>query len=131
MYYRIYRLSKTWLEPSLKSAVSELPLTVNLLKGLTQALVKSTWEDFYHIFSSLWGQMISKLFRIGKFEILSVFINTFADYEKYPVSHCEMLPFPIQMQLSYKRKTFSQFLVPFFKSSSNVEDFCNKDHRLS
>ena len=51
--------------------------------------------------------MISKLFRIGKFEILSVFINTFADYEKYPVSHCEMLPFPIQMQLSYKRKTFS------------------------
>ena len=42
MYYRIYRLSKTWLEPSLKSAVSELPLTVNLLKGLTQALVKST-----------------------------------------------------------------------------------------
>ena len=53
--------------------------------------------------------MISKLFRIGKFEILSVFINTFADDEKYPVSHCEMLPFPIQMQLSYKRKTFSQF----------------------
>ena len=75
--------------------------------------------------------MISKLFRIGKFEILSVFINTFADDEKYPVSHCEMLPFPIQMQLSYKRKTFSQFSVPFFKSSSNVEDFCNKDHRLS
>ena len=33
MYYRIYRLSKTWLEHSLKMAVLELRLTVNMLEG--------------------------------------------------------------------------------------------------
>ena len=33
MYFQYYRLSKTWLDHSLKSAVSELPLTVNKLEG--------------------------------------------------------------------------------------------------
>ena len=33
MYFGIYRLSKTWLDHSLESAVSEQPLTVNMLRG--------------------------------------------------------------------------------------------------
>ena len=34
MYFRSYRMSETWLDHSLKIAVSELPLTVNMLKHL-------------------------------------------------------------------------------------------------
>ena len=64
-------------------------------------------------------------------EILEVFVNILtADY-KYPVQDCENLPLPIQMQLSEKRKTFSQFFVPFLESTSNFERFQRKDDRHS
>ena len=33
MYFQNYRVSKTWLENSLKSTISELLLRVNMLKG--------------------------------------------------------------------------------------------------
>ena len=33
MYFRNYRLSKTWLNDSLESTISEPPLTVNVLMG--------------------------------------------------------------------------------------------------
>ena len=63
-------------------------------------LVKSSWEHFYHISSSLWGEMTWKISPWLKFEIIGLFVNTWtADY-KYPVPDCENLPFPIQIQLS-------------------------------
>ena len=65
-----------------------------------QTLVKSLWEHFYHIFSSLWGEIIWKRSPWLKFGIIALFVNTWtADY-KYPVPDCENLPFPIQIQLS-------------------------------
>ena len=65
-----------------------------------QTLVKSSWEHFYHIFSSLWGEIIWKISPWLKFEIKGLFVNTWtADY-KYPVPDCANLPFPIQIQLS-------------------------------
>ena len=65
-----------------------------------QTLVKSSWEQFYHIFSSLWGETIRKISPWCKFEVIVLFVNTWtADY-KYPVPDCENLPFPIQVQLS-------------------------------
>ena len=65
-----------------------------------QTLVKSSWEHFYHIFSSLWGEMIWKISLWLKFDIIGLFANTWtADY-KYHVPDCENLPFPIQIQLS-------------------------------
>ena len=65
-----------------------------------QALVKSSWEHFYHIFSLLWGEIIWKMPSWNKFEIIGLFVNTWtADY-KYPVLDYENLPFPIQIQLS-------------------------------
>ena len=33
MYFRNYRLSKTWLNPFLKRAISDHASTVNMLKG--------------------------------------------------------------------------------------------------
>ena len=65
-----------------------------------QTVVKCSWEHFYHIFPSLWGEMIWKIFSWLKFEVVVLFVNTWtADY-KYPVPDCENLPFPIQIQLS-------------------------------
>ena len=65
-----------------------------------QTLVKSSWEHFYHIFSSLWGEMTWKISTWLKFVIIGFFANTWtADY-KYQVPDCENLPFPIQIQLS-------------------------------
>ena len=65
-----------------------------------QTLVKSSWQHFYHIFSSLWGKMIWKISPWFKFQIIGLFVRTWtADY-KYPVPDCENLPFPIRVQLS-------------------------------
>ena len=90
------------------------------------ALVKSSWEHFYNTFSSLWGEIIWKISPWLKFKIIALFVNTWtADY-KYPVPDCENLPFPIQIQLSSKQKTFSRFFIPFMQSPSNFEHFQKK-----
>ena len=96
-----------------------------------QTLVKSSWEHFCHIFSALWGEVISKISPWLKFEIIgSFFITWTADY-KYPVPDCENLPFPIHIQLSSKKKTFSGFFIPFMESPSNFEHFQKKEDRYS
>ena len=41
-----------------------------------QTLVKSSWENFYHIFSSLWGEIIWKKSPWLKFGIIGLFVNT-------------------------------------------------------
>ena len=65
-----------------------------------QKLVKSSWEKFYHIFWSLWAEIIWKTSPWLKFEIIVLFVNTWtADY-KYPVPDCENLLLLIQIQLS-------------------------------
>ena len=63
-------------------------------------LVKSWWEDFYHIFWSLWGNIIWKICPWLKFGIIGLFVSTWTAHYKYPVPVCENLPLPIQIQLS-------------------------------
>ena len=65
-----------------------------------QTLLNSSWEHFYHIFSSLWAEMIWKICPWIKFEIIGLFVNTWTSDYKHPVPDCENLPFPIQIQLS-------------------------------
>ena len=50
----------------------------------------------------------------------------------YSLHNREHLKQPIEMQLSKKQKTFSEFFYAFFKSRSNFEDFKNDDdhHKL-
>ena len=50
-------------------------------------------------------------------EILGIFVNTLTADGKSPVPGCENLQLPIQMQLSEKQKTFSEFFVPFLEST--------------
>ena len=65
-----------------------------------QTLVKYSSEHFYHIFSSLWGEIIWKTTPWLKFGILGLFLNTWTADHKYPVPDCENLSFLIQIQLS-------------------------------
>ena len=60
-------------------------------------------------------------------EILGVVVNTLTADHKYPLRDCENLLFPIQRQLSQKRKTFSGFFVPFSESTSNIKHFQKED----
>ena len=64
-------------------------------------------------------------------EILRVFLNTLTGDAKYSVEVWENLPLPIQVELSEKRKTFSQFFVPFLESTSNFKCFQRKYDRHS
>ena len=47
------------------------------------------------------------------------------------IQGCENLQLPIQMQVSEKPKTFSEFFVQFLDSTENFEHFERKDDRHS
>ena len=59
-------------------------------------------------------------------EILGVFLNILTSNGKYTVQDVENLQLSIEIQLSEKRKTFSQFFVPFLESTSNFKHFEKK-----
>ena len=104
------------LDHSLKSAVSEDALTVNMWKRPRYSRNLHEGGRFYHVSLSFPGKLISKMYTLVIGKILRVF-------DKYRVQDCENLPLPIQMQLSEKRKTFSEFCVPFLQSASNFKSF--------
>ena len=62
-------------------------------------------------FFSFSGKLIWIISSLVLGEILGVFVNTFTADVKYPVQGCENLQVPVQMQLSEKGKTFSEFFV--------------------
>ena len=61
------------------------------------------------------------------FKILRLFFNTWTADGKYSLLNRENLTQPIQMQVSRKQKTFSEFFSAFLKSSLNFEHFQKKD----
>ena len=59
-------------------------------------------------------------------QILWLLVNTLAADDKYPVLNRDNLTIPIQMQLSEKEKTFSEFFSAFLKSTLNFKYFEKK-----
>ena len=59
-------------------------------------------------------------------QILGLLVNTLSTDEKYPVFNRDNLTVPIQIQLSQKPKTFSEFFLAFFKSRLIFEYFRKK-----
>ena len=59
-------------------------------------------------------------------EILGMFLNTLSTDGKYPNEDKENLSLPIQIQLSEKRKNFSEFFISFMDSQSNFKCFEKK-----
>ena len=60
-------------------------------------------------------------------KILGLFVNTLTDDDKYSLLYRDNLTQPIQILLSQKQKTFSQFFSAFLKSTLNFEHFQKKD----
>ena len=61
------------------------------------------------------------------FKFLRLLVKTLTDDEKYSLLYRENLTQPIQILLSNKRKTFSEFFSAFSKSTLNFEHFQKKD----
>ena len=57
------------------------------------------------------------------FKILRLFLNTFTDNDKYGLLYRDNSTQSIQILLSPKQKTFSEFFSAFLKSTFNFEDF--------
>ena len=53
-------------------------------------------------------------------------VNSFVADELYPVLNRDNLTIPIQMQLSQKKKSFSEFFAEFLKSRLNFQHFEKK-----
>ena len=60
-------------------------------------------------------------------KISRLFPNTLSVDGKYSLLNKDNLTQPIQMQVSRKQKTFSEFFSAFLKSSLNFEHFQKKD----
>ena len=59
--------------------------------------------------------------------MLGLLVNILAADKMYPVLTRDNLTIPIQMQLSQKQKTFSEFFAAFLKSRLNFNYFLKKD----
>ena len=59
-------------------------------------------------------------------KILGLFVNTLSEDDKYCLLYNDNLLQPIQILLSQKQRTFSQFFSGFLKSTLNSEHFQKK-----
>ena len=82
-----------------------------------QTLLKSASQHLYQIHWSLAGKLCSKKSLLLTCEILGLLVNTLDADDKYPVLNKDNLTIPIQMQLSQKQKTISEFCAAFLKYS--------------
>ena len=92
-----------------------------------QRLLKFAWEHLYHIYSSLGRQLTCKKSLLVICKIPRLFRNTLSGDGKYSLFNRDNLTQPIQMQVSRKQKTFSEFFSAFLKTSLKFEHFQKKD----
>ena len=64
-------------------------------------------------------------------KFLRLLVKTLTDDEKYSLLYRENLTQPIQILLSQKRKTFTQFFSAFLKCNLNFGHFQKKDYSHS
>ena len=91
-----------------------------------QTLFKCQGQHLYHIYWSLWRQLTCKKSLLLICKISRLFPNTLSADGKYSLLNRDNLTQPIQMQLSRKQKTFSEFFSAFLKSSLNFEHLLKK-----
>ena len=94
----------------------------------SQILFKFEGHLLYHIYYSLRSQLSHKKSLLAIAKISKLFPNTLSSNGKYSLLDRDNLMQRVQMELSQKQKTFSQFFSSFSKSSLNFEHFQKKDH---
>ena len=64
--------------------------------------------------------------------MLGLLVNPFPGDEMYPYLNRDNLMIPIQMKISQKQKTFSEFFLAFLRSRINLKHFEKEDdpHRF-
>ena len=92
-----------------------------------QTLLQYQGQLLYHFHWSQLRQLSYKESLLVICKISGVFPNTLSADGKYSLFKRDNLTQPIQMQVSRKQKTFSQFFSAFLKSSLNFEHFSKKD----
>ena len=78
------------------------------------AFSKSERQHFHHIYSSLWRQFSWEKFLLVICKVLGLFVNTLTADGQYSLLNRDNLLQLLQIQLSHKQKTFSQFFFFFF-----------------
>ena len=63
--------------------------------------------------------------------MLRLFVNKLTPDDKYSLVNRDKVKEPIQILLSEKQKSFSQFFSSFLKSTLNFQHFRKKDHTHS
>ena len=94
---------------------------------LAQTLSKFGCQQLYHIYWSLCRQLSQKKSLLVICKISRLFPNTLGANGKYSLFKRDNLTEPIQIQVSRKQKTFSEFFSAFLKSRLNLEHFFKKD----
>ena len=92
-----------------------------------QTLLKCQGHHLYHISWSLCRQLTCKKSLLVIWKISRLFPNTLSGDGKYSLLNRQILTQPIQMQLSQKQETCSEFFCGLLKSSLNFEHFEKKD----
>ena len=97
----------------------------------SQELLKSASQHLDQIHRSLPRKLSWKESLLLTWQILGLLVTTLAAYKKFLVLHRDNLTIPIQMQLSQRQKTFSEFSGTFLKSRLSFEGFEAKDESHS
>ena len=96
-----------------------------------ETLVKSSWEHFYHIFSSLWGEMIWKISPWLKFEIIGFLLTHGLPITSILFRIVRICRSLFKCSYLKNKKHFLPFFFPLMKSPTTFEHFHKKvdDHR--
>ena len=90
---------------------------------VSQIPLKSAWQHFYQISSSLWANLASKTSLLVICEILGHFVNLLSADDKYFRRNSENIPQTIQMQLPKKQIIFFLIFVSISKIYINLLTF--------
>ena len=91
-----------------------------------KTLLKFAWQNLYHIYWFLCSQLTFKKSVLVICKISRIFLNTLSADGKYSLFNRDNITQPIQMEVSQKQKTFSEFFSAFLKSNLNFEHFQKK-----
>ena len=102
-------------------------LNRNNLTQPIQLILSQKRKPFFQFFLFLvWVKSILVLCKV-----LRLLVNTLTVHNKCSLLNRDNLTQPIQILLSEKQKTFSQFFSPFWKYTLNFEHFQKNDDRHS
>ena len=91
-----------------------------------KTLLQSERQHLYNIYQSLSRQLLWKKSLSVIHKILRLFVNTLTVNGKHFLLNRDNLTQPMQMQLSQKQKTFSQFLFLNFYNLYSILNICQK-----